>query len=97
VAGRQKYTTRMIVLEIRVHPGASGDALRLLDDGTLEARLRARAVEGKANVALVALLAARLGLRKSEVRIIHGLRGRRKLVELQLGSMDELRGRLGRG
>ena len=86
----------MITLGVRVHPGAAGDAVAVLEDGTLDVRVRARAVEGKANDALVRLLAARSGLRRRGVRLASGARSRRKLVQLDLGSMAELRARLDR-
>ncbi len=85
----------MILVSIRVHPGASREVLRLLPGGTLDARLRARPINGKANDALVDLLAGRLGLRAREVRIAHGARERQKLLEIDLPSADDLRARLG--
>jgi uncharacterized protein (TIGR00251 family) len=87
----------MILLPVRVHPGASRDALHLLDNGILDVRLRARAVEGKANQALVTLLAAWLRLPSREVRIARGERARQKLVEVELPSLEQLRARLEAG
>ena len=87
----------MILVSVRVHPGASREGLQLLPDGTLDARLRARPVEGKANQALVRLLATRLGLRARDVRIAGGARARRKLVEVALPTVAELGARLGTG
>ncbi|MCC7368728.1 MAG: DUF167 domain-containing protein [Chloroflexi bacterium] len=84
-----------IAVAVRVHPGASREGVSLLDDGSLDVRLRARAVEGQANGRLVELLAERLGLRRREVEIAAGLRSRQKVVRLALGSADELRKRLG--
>ena len=84
----------MITVAARVHPGASKDAVRLLDDGSLDVRVRARAIDGKANEGVVEVLADRLGLRKRDVRIAGGARSRSKLVELELPSHDELRRRL---
>lgn len=42
MAGHQEYTMRfpMILLQARVHPGASREAVSLLEDGTLDVRLR---------------------------------------------------------
>ncbi len=92
MAGHRKYTMRflMISLEVQVHPGASREAVRLLEDGTLDVRPRARAVESRANEALVRLLAERLGPRQREVRIARGCRSRHKLIEVELASRDEL-------
>ncbi len=84
-----------ITVTVRVHPGASREGVVLLEDGALDVRLRARAVEGQANAGLVELLAERLKLRRREVEITAGLRSRQKLVRLALGSTDELCRRLG--
>jgi uncharacterized protein (TIGR00251 family) len=85
----------VIAVTVRVHPGASREALTLLDDGSLDARLRARAVEGQANAGLLELLAARLGLRRRDVEIVRGLRSRQKVVHLALDSAEDLGRRLG--
>ena len=54
-----------ITVAVRVHPGASREAIALLPDGSLDVRLRARPVEGQANDRLIELLAERLGLRRA--------------------------------
>jgi len=69
--------------------GWEGDTLRL--------RLRARAVEGKANSALMDFLASSLGLRPYQVSLLRGERSREKLVEVDLPSRDEVASRLVRG
>ncbi len=55
--------------------GPHGDVLKI--------RLAAPPVEGAANDALIAFLAAALGLRKRDVSLVGGLRSRRKLIHLQ--------------
>ena len=84
----------MITVSVRVHPGTSREGVTLLADGSLDIRLRARAVEGQANAGLVQLLADRLRLRRREVAIVSGERSRQKRVSIALGSTDELRVRL---
>lgn len=84
-----------ITVSVRVHPGASREGVALLPDGSLDVRLRARAVEGQANAGLVQLLADRLGLKRRDVEIASGLRSRQKLVRISLASADELQRRLG--
>jgi uncharacterized protein len=85
----------MITVSVRVHPGTSREGVTLLADGSLDVRLRARAVEGQANAGLVQLLADRLDLRRRDVEIVSGERSRQKRVSLALASTDELRARLG--
>ena len=86
----------MMTVSVRVHPGASREGIVLLPDGSLDVRLRARAVEGQANAALVDLLAGRLRLRRREVEIVSGERSRQKRVRIEVASEEELRRRLGR-
>jgi uncharacterized protein (TIGR00251 family) len=88
---------RMITVSVRVHPGASREGVVLLPDGSLDVRLRARAVEGQANAGLLVLLADRLRLGRRGVEIVAGERSRQKRVRLDLASNDELRDRLGTG
>jgi len=45
--------------------------------------VRARAVEGAANAAVVAALAAALGVRRRDVEIVTGARGRDKIVAVR--------------
>ena len=86
---------RSIAVNVRVHPGVSREDVVLVSDGSLDVRLRARAIEGQANARLVELLAARLGLRKRDVAIASGVRSRHKVVKIGVASLDELRRRLG--
>lgn len=69
-----------IVFQVRVKPRASRNAIEGERDGALLVRLTAPPVEGEANDALVRLLAARLHVPKSAVRILSGERGRVKRV-----------------
>jgi uncharacterized protein YggU (UPF0235/DUF167 family) len=69
---------------VRAHPRAARAQVALGDDGTLEVWVTAPAVDGRANAALLALLADRLGLRPREVVLVRGERGRLKVVELPL-------------
>jgi hypothetical protein len=69
---------------VQVHPRAATDRVALLEDGTLAVWVRAPAIAGRANAAVVAVLAARLGLRPRDVTLVRGERGRRKLIDLPL-------------
>ncbi len=69
---------------VQVHPRAATDRVALLEDGTLAVWVRAPAIAGRANAAVVAVLAARLGLRPREVVLVRGERARQKVVELPL-------------
>ncbi|MDK2956380.1 MAG: uncharacterized protein PWQ57_1876 [Desulfovibrionales bacterium] len=68
-----------------IQPGAKQDAAVGLYQGRLKLRLRAPAVDNKANKAAVAFLASLLGLKKSQVRLEagHASRGKTIIVESQ--------------
>jgi uncharacterized protein len=73
----------MRILKVKVKPGARTDALEQLADGGWQASVRAQPVDGKANAALIALVAGHFGLRKAQVSIRSGASGRMKLVQLE--------------
>ncbi|MDL2291311.1 DUF167 domain-containing protein [Desulfovibrio sp. OttesenSCG-928-F20] len=63
---------------VHVQPGAKRSEFVGLHDDCLRIRLAAPAVEGKANKALLALIAKALSLRTARVRLVSGDTGRRK-------------------
>lgn len=67
---------------MRVQPGAKHDEVVGQHGEELRIRLRARAVDGKANDALIRFLAQRLGVSRSAVRLTRGTRNRSKVVEV---------------
>lgn len=58
--------------------------------GLLKIRLAAPPVDGAANSALVAFIADELGVARSCVRIVSGSSGRRKLVEIEGATQEEV-------
>ena len=83
------------ILECRVHPNSSRDSIEEPRDGHLVIHLSARAVEGKANEALIALLSKRLKVAKSRISLIQGQRNRNKVVAVEGMSPQEIGDRLG--
>jgi hypothetical protein len=85
----------MRLLRVRVQPRASrSEIVGWRADGTLSVRVAAPPVEGQANAAVAALLAAALDLRPSAVTVEHGARGRDKLVRVQGLTAREIRQRI---
>jgi uncharacterized protein (TIGR00251 family) len=70
-------------LLVRVQPRASKDEVAGEMGGALKVRLRAPAVEDRANEALVELLAQLLKTPRSAVRILSGERSRTKRIEIR--------------
>ena len=77
-----------------VKPRAGRERIVGLRDGALHLALKAPPVEGRANEALVRFLAKRLGVRRSQVEIISGLRSRHKVVRVAGLDPQELRRRV---
>jgi len=74
-------------LSVRVQPRARENEISGWEGEALKVRLTAPPVEGKANKALVAFLAERLGVSKSAVVIVSGHGARQKIVEV--AGLDE--------
>lgn len=82
-------------LEIKAVPNAPRSEVVGWLGNALKVKVHAPPVEGKANEALCAFLAGALGLPKCSVRLVQGDASRRKLVEIEGLSLEELRSRLG--
>lgn len=72
-----------LVLRIHVQPGARRTEVAGLHGDALKVRVAAPAVEDRANEALVAFIAQRLGVARREVSIAAGSRSREKRVEVR--------------
>jgi uncharacterized protein (TIGR00251 family) len=72
-----------VTFPVRVQPRASKDEVAGEMGGALKVRLRAPAVEDRANEALVEFLAQLLKTPRSAVRILSGERSRTKRIEIR--------------
>jgi uncharacterized protein len=84
---------------VRVQPGArANEIVAWVADAhggeMLKVRLRAAAVEGKANAALVDFLAESLGVRPRQISIARGSKSRQKLVAVDGLILEEVKQRL---
>jgi len=71
-------------LAVRVTPGASGDAITLPQSGrTLAVRTTAAPEDGKANEAVLRLLAKALDRPVSSLELVRGATGRNKLIRMR--------------
>ena len=87
-----------VLLTVRLTPKSSRDAISGLEtrsDGqcVLKARVRAAPEDGKANAALIRLLAQALGVAPAAVELVSGARGRTKRLRVE-GDPGELEARL---
>jgi uncharacterized protein (TIGR00251 family) len=77
-------------LALHVQPGAKRSAAAGLHGERLKLRIAAPAVDGRANDALIAFVAAALGVPKARVAVAKGERSREKLVVVS-GECDPTR------
>ena len=68
------------LLELRIQPRAPRSEIVDIRNGALRVRVAAAPVDGAANAAVIELLSKTLGLRKGDLEIVSGERGRRKRV-----------------
>jgi uncharacterized protein (TIGR00251 family) len=78
----------MAILRVYVVPGAKIDTVAGEHAGGIKIKLRARAIEGKANAALIRFLAERLHLPRHAVVLERGHKSRIKLLRVD-GLGDE--------
>ena len=71
-----------LVFTVRVTPRASASAVAGERDGVLLVRVTAPALEGKANDAVVAVLAKALGTPRGAVQVVRGATSRTKRISV---------------
>ncbi len=72
----------MLLLHVRVQPGASRDEIAGRHGNPLKLRLSAHPVDGKANKRLIEFLADICAVARSDVAIVSGRAGRDKRVRV---------------
>ena len=79
------------IVAVHAQPGAKRSEISGLHGERLKVRIAAPPLEGRANEALIEFLAQRLGLTRSKLRVLKGLQGRAKLVEIADSEIDPAR------
>jgi uncharacterized protein (TIGR00251 family) len=82
VAWRRVGADGSITLTIHAQPGAKKTEVAGAHGDCLKIRLAAPAVEGRANDALIAFLAASFGVPRRNVMLVRGETGRRKTLRI---------------
>jgi hypothetical protein len=83
------------VLSVRANAGARRNALTGLRAGSLCVSVTQAPEKGKANLAIIALLAKRLSLSKSQFELLSGETSREKRFLVRDTTLAELAGRIG--
>ena len=84
----------MAILRVHVVPDAKIDSIIGEHGGAIKIKLRAPAVEGKANAALIRFLAEQLGLPRQSIALERGHRSRDKLIRIDGLATEDLRTRI---
>ncbi|MBI4438268.1 DUF167 domain-containing protein [Candidatus Uhrbacteria bacterium] len=71
-----------MILTVHVKPSARKNAVAWLDEDTLKVSVTAAPEGGKANRAVIELLAEELSLPKSQIEIVRGLTAKMKHVKV---------------
>jgi uncharacterized protein (TIGR00251 family) len=87
-------TATAVRIALRVQPRAAHARIAGVRDGRLKVQVTAPPVDGAANDAVVALIAAWIGVPRRTVRVIAGLTAREKVVEIASASPSELGARV---
>ena len=69
-------------ISVTVKPNSKSPSVTQLTQSEFRVAVRAPAQDGKANQALIKLLADHLGIAKSTIKIVHGHHSRHKLIEV---------------
>ena len=69
-------------ISVKVRPGAKIDAVEELEDGSFLVSVKALPIDGRANGAVIEVLAEFLKIPKSNLRILSGMRSKRKIIEI---------------
>jgi len=82
-----------LLIDVRVQPKSSQNAVVGIHGEALKVKLNAPPVEGKANKALIQLMAKLLGCPKSAVEIISGQASRSKRLLIHIDNNGDLESR----
>ncbi|HEV2045808.1 MAG TPA: DUF167 domain-containing protein [Chthoniobacterales bacterium] len=84
----------MATLRVHVVPNAKIDKVAVEHGGAIKIKLRAPAMEGKANAALISFLAELLKIPERSIILERGEKSREKIIRICRLSEEEVRARL---
>jgi uncharacterized protein (TIGR00251 family) len=82
------------ILPVRVHPGARRNDITGVHDGALKISLTTPPTDGRANQALIAFIAERLRVPRSQVTLVSGATSRSKILCIARKSAAEVQATL---
>jgi uncharacterized protein (TIGR00251 family) len=85
-----KQTKSGLSLDVIVQPKSSRNEIAGMHGDRLKIKLTAPPVDGKANAALIAFLAKKLGITRSRITILRGETGRKKTLLIHSLSEEDI-------
>ena len=89
-----RMTLKQSTLDVRVQPKAKQNSIDVLKDGTVRIRVTAAPERGKANYAVIQVLAKRLGVARSTITVRRGTTSRLKTLHIEGLDAEEVYERL---
>ncbi len=71
-----------MIFEVRVFPNSKTQKVVKKTDNNFEIRIKEKPIDGKANKALISVLADFFKVSKSQVKIVSGTKSRNKIIEI---------------
>lgn len=72
-----------MILSVKIKPKSSLEKVEFIDENKLNVWVKALPIDGKANMAMIKLLAKEFKKKKSEIIIKSGLTSKNKIVEIK--------------
>ncbi|MBW5391066.1 DUF167 domain-containing protein [Brachyspira hampsonii] len=77
----------MMNIEVKVTAGAKSNSFKF-ENGAYSIRIMAKAIDGKANKAIIEFLADELNIKKKDIDILKGEKSSKKLISININDDD---------
>ena len=71
-----------MIINLRVVPDSKVETLEKLTPVSYKLKIREKAMEGRANIAVIATLSSHFNVKKANIKIIKGTTSRDKVIEI---------------
>ncbi len=76
-------TSDCVIVKVRIIPNSKAESVEELGQADYKIKVREKAIDGKANIAVIAALSSYFNVRKSDVVILKGAISRDKTIEIK--------------
>lgn len=78
-----------MMIKVRVVPNSKTESVQQTGETSYRLKIREKAIEGRANIAVVAALAEHFKVGRADVSIMHGAKSRDKVVEVATSTTSD--------